>query len=110
MSAANHLCGLLLGQPDEPAPDLVVAVALAMHDAELLALADQLAEKSVELIRLAGSQQILQHAVATGVQTAEPPAAVLQLALDKMAIGIEIAKIELDRSARRLAAHRCSPQ
>lgn len=108
MIAESNLCGLPIGQLDEPAPDLVAAVAIAMSVPELVALADQLAEKSAELIRQAGAQQIMQSAVVSCLHTGDRPAAMLQLALDKMSIGIEIAKVELDRTERRLAEHRQS--
>jgi hypothetical protein len=106
----QHLLNLPLGQVDAPAPDLVAAVAAAMNDPELLSLADQLAEKSADLIRLAASQQILQHAVMAGPHTSETPAAILQQALSNMNAGLETAKAERERSDRRLSAFRQSLQ
>lgn len=107
---AQHIVSLPLGQPEDPGPELVAAVAEAMNNPELVALADQLADQSVELIGLVASRQIMEHAVMAGHHTGEAPAGILQQALVNMAAGIEIAKIELERSDRRLAAHRCSPQ
>lgn len=104
MSAVTNLCGLPLGQTDEPTPDLVAAVASALADPDLVALANQVAEQSVELIGLAGARQIIEHAAMTSQQTGQPAAEILQSALANMAVGIENAKAELARSDSRLAA------
>lgn len=110
MTAANRLCGLPIGQPDEPAPDLVAAVAAAMSNPELLGLANQVAEQSIELIGLAGARQIIEHAAMTSHQTGQPAAELLQQALANMAAGLETANAEIERSDRRLAAFRQSLQ
>lgn len=106
MITATTIIGLPLGQDAEPAPDMVAAIASAMNNHELLALADQLADQSGELIRLVASRQILEHAVMAGHHTGEAPAGILRQALANMVAGIDTAKIELDRSERRLAAYR----
>jgi hypothetical protein len=100
-----HLLGLPLGQPDEPDADLAAAIAKALKDAELLALADQIADAMIEQISLAGPQHFLQSAVAISVTNGELPAAVLQRALNNTLAEAENAKVEIKRSDCRLAQH-----
>lgn len=105
MTAQNHLVGLPLGQPDDPAPGLVAAIAEAMNDAELITLANQVTSTMVELMLFVGSRHYLQHAVMIGIANGEPPAAVLQRALANARAEIENANQELALSASRLAPH-----
>ncbi|WP_428827692.1 hypothetical protein ACLIKD_06790 [Azonexus sp. IMCC34842] len=105
MSAVTNLCGLPLGQTDEPTPDLVAAVASALADPDLVALANQVASTYVEIMLCVGSRHHLQHAVMIGLANGEPPAAVLQRALANARAEIENANRELVLSASRLTSH-----
>lgn len=102
----QHLVGLPLGQPEEPAPELIAAIARAMNNDDLVSLANKISNEMAELVRMAGFQQILQHSFAEHLANGEQPADIMQRALANIAVGIEKAKIELERSNRRLAAHR----
>lgn len=108
MTQFQHLCPLAIGQPEEPSPELISAVAHAMNDADLVALANQIADAMVDLIQLASAQSFIQLTVARCISTAELPASALERALSNAQSELENAKAELERSDRRLAEHRQS--
>lgn len=102
----NHMIGLPLGQDKEPDSELIAAIARAMNNDDLVSLANKISNKMAELVRMAGFQQILQHSIAEHLANGEQPADIMQRALANIAVGIEKAKVEIERSDRRLAAHR----
>lgn len=106
MTQLQHLCPLIIGQPQEAAPELVGAIAASLNDDKLASVAKQVAEAMIDLIQLAGAQSFIQLTLAQCQKTGEQPVTVLERALSNAQSELENAKAELERSNRRLAAHR----